>query len=199
MKKIIFLALIFIGITTTVQAQKIKFGAKAGMNLASWIGDDIEDGTNMRASIHFGILTEFKLNDKFSIQPEVLYSGQGATMKGLYTLTQSYKAAFRFDYINVPVMAKYYIVDGFNVEAGPQVGFLLSSKQMVKTGDVKEVSEFDDKVKNIDFAANLGIGYDLPMGLFFNARYSFGLTKVNDTDEVNIKNRVLSLSVGYKF
>jgi hypothetical protein len=198
MKKNIFLALAIIGITATGYSQKIKFGAKAGMNMASWAGDE-EDGTNMRVSVHFGGLVEFKLTDKFSIQPEVLYSGQGATTKGLYTYNQSYKAAFRFDYLNVPVMAKYYIVEGFNVEAGPQVGVLLSSKVMVKVDDTKTVDDFEGKTNDVDISANIGLGYDLPMGIFFNARYSLGLNKVNDTKNETVNNRVFSLSVGYKF
>ena len=197
MKKTIFLALAIIGITTTGYSQKIKFGAKAGMNMASWAGD-LEDGTNMRVSMHFGGLVEFKLTDKFSIQPEVLYSGQGVTMKGQYSYNQSYKSSFRFDYLNIPVMAKYYIVEGFNVEAGPQVGVLLSSKVMVKVDDLKTVDDFEGETNNVDFAANFGLGYDLPMGIFFNARYSLGLVKVND-GKGEVKNNVFSLSAGYKF
>ncbi len=95
-------------------------------------------------------------------------------------------------------MAKYYVADGFSIEAGPQVGFLMSAK--VKAEGEEE--DIKDSVKGIDFGANLGIGYKLESGLNFGARYNLGLSNLNDgedSDDFKWNNSVIQVSVGYFF
>jgi hypothetical protein len=49
---------------------------------------------------------------------------------------------------------------------------------------------------------NLGAGYDFTEKLSAGLRYNFGLSniaKTEDGDNIEIKNGVFSLSVGYKF
>nr|WP_245895621.1 porin family protein [Flavobacterium album] len=100
------------------------------------------------------------------------------------------------NYINVPILAKYYIMEGLSLEAGPYVGFLMSAK--ADDEDVK------DGYKSIDFGLAGGVAYDLPMGVFFQARYNAGLSDINDTESPvgstpKITNNVIQVSVGYKF
>ncbi|MCS4238371.1 hypothetical protein M2306_001516 [Myroides gitamensis] len=163
------------------QTPDIKLGAKAGLNISNLSG---ADNTKSKTGFHVGALAEIFLNEKFAIQPEILYSSQGAKAKG------SDGSKYDLDYINVPIMAKYYVMDGLSVQAGPQVGFVVKA----------EVGGIDakDDVNTVDFGLNLGAGYELPLGLFFDARYDLGLNKVNKEGK-STKNGVFQLSVGYKF
>ena len=86
----------------SLHAQNVTFGAKAGVNFASLSGDDA-DGTDGRTSFHIGATAEFSLSDTFSIQPELLYSGQGFTTK-----QSGVDITGKMDYINLPVMAKFF-------------------------------------------------------------------------------------------
>jgi len=170
----------------TISAQNITFGAKAGLNFASMTGDDA-DGLDGRTSFHLGVTAEIEMSDTFSIQPELLYSGQGYTADGDVT--------GKVDYINLPVMAKFYVGEGFSLEAGPQIGFLASAKVDVDGESI----DFKDDAKSTDFSLNLGAGYKLNSGLNFGLRYSMGLTDVPDYDTDGFKHSVLQLSVGYNF
>lgn len=189
----------------------MHFGAKAGVNFANISGDDTS-GLDSRTAFHVGIVAEIEISEKFSFQPELLYSGQG--FKESYSeFGASFEDVYKLDYLNIPLMAKYYVAEGFSVEAGPQVGFLLSAKDDWE-GNYGEVTEsgsedFKDFVKGIDFGLNLGVGYKMTSGLNFGARYNLGLSNFwdipSDIDpgfgiaDIKNQNAVFQLSVGYFF
>lgn len=182
MKKLMLMAAVAVFGFNFSNAQEVSFGLKAGVNLATFTGDDSAEAKGM-TGYHLGGVVNFGITDRFSVQPELLYSAQG---------TDSDLGDFRLDYINVPVLAKFMVVDGLSIEAGPQIGFLTSSKL--------EGEEIKDLVKKTDFSALLGLGYILDGGLNFAARYNFGLTNLNDSDlDIDLKNGVFQLSVGYMF
>lgn len=186
MKKIILVIIaVFFGLVN-VDAQEIKFGAKAGLNLAFITGDNTE-GFKPNTDFHFGVMAEWKISNKFSLQPELIYSGQGTD-----TNIDS-EGVISLNYLNVPIIGKYYVTKGLSVEAGPQIGFLLSTKG----GSIN----YKDALKSTDFGVNFGVGYKLDNGLNFSARYNFGLTNILDVNGVSDKNRngVVQLSIGYFF
>jgi len=201
MKKIVLAAIAVVGFGVTGFAQQqVKFGPKAGVNFSNISGyDDAE----MLTGFHVGAVAEIKFNEKFSIQPEVVYSAQGAKRER-NTSFATFEGKQKLDYINVPIMAKYYIVNGFSVEAGPQVGFLVKAEEDVN-GTINGVSIGDktdnkDSFNSVDFGVNFGLAYDLPQGFFVNARYNLGLSDViKDNADDAVKNNVIQVGVGYKF
>ncbi|MGO4772299.1 porin family protein [Flavobacterium sp. W22_SRS_FK3] len=188
-------------------AQTAKFGIKGGMNISNWVGDT--EGLDVKSKIGFNIggFAEIKLSDKFSIQPELLYSAQGMKVDnfevelgdGFY----STDVKFNLAYLNVPVMFKYYAAEKFNLEAGPQVGFLTSAKLNVKVdGYGSSDQDVKDNFESVDFGLNFGAGYDFTEHFFANVRYNLGLSNIAKTEggeDATINNSVFSLNVGYKF
>lgn len=178
----------------------ITFGLKGGLNFSLITGDDT-DNFDGRIAFHIGGVAEFPISDKFSVQPELLYSAQGD--KGTF---DSMDIEFNIDYLNLHVMAKYYVAEGFSVEAGPQLGFLLSAK--AEGGDVS--IDIKDLVKTIDFGLGFGLGYKLENGLNFSGRYNVGISNfvessgslldepIDTGDSKNYHN-VFQLSIGYFF
>lgn len=201
MKNLILTVFVVIAAIFSLNAQTM-FGAKAGLNLATITGDETED-FNGRTSFHIGVLAEFEVSDTFSFQPELMYSSQGAEES--YTEDGSkIEGDIKLDYLNIPLMAKFYVAEGFSIEAGPQIGILLSAEYDWKAdGESGSIDLKDEElVKDIDFGLNFGLGYKLDGGLNFGARYNLGLSNVNDdvdSDDVNIKNGVFQVSVGYFF
>ena len=189
MKRLLLIAAFAVFTFTTAQSQEVRYGVKAGLNMASLGGDtngNISFG--VRNSFHVGGLAEISFSEKFALQPEVLYSSEGYDFS---TLGSSYDG--KLDYIRVPVLAKYYIIEGLSAEAGPVFGVLVSAKN----GDV----DVKDNLKTFDTALAFGASYRLNMGVFFSARYNLGLMNINDVDGSNVKNQsnVFQLSAGYSF
>jgi opacity protein-like surface antigen len=189
-------------------AQDVKFGAKGGLNISNFSGDT--DGLDLKSRVGFNVggFVEIKLSDKLTIQPELLYSTQGAKADNaeveLNNAVYTADVEFNLSYINIPVMFKYYVAEKFNIEAGPQIGFLTSAKTKTSVVGFNGSNEQDvkDIFESIDFGLNLGAGYDFTEHFSAGVRYNLGLSniaKTEDGDDSKLHNGVFSLSIGYKF
>jgi opacity protein-like surface antigen len=193
MKKIILSAIALMAFAFT-NAQETRFGIKGGLNLSTIVGGDV-DNTKTLVGFHVGGFAEIHVVEKFFIQPELLYSAQGAKFDGPFGTDGDVK----LDYLNIPVLGKYYIIDKkFSVEAGPQLGILLSAK-----GNGEDIKDF---TRSTDFGFNLGAGYNLTDNFSVGLRYTIGLSPISDNDIDNsddyydsAKNSNFQISLGYKF
>jgi hypothetical protein len=186
MKKIFLAAVLFIATSATIQAQFLQVGVKAGVNFASQTGDAYMEGVSFDkdgiTSFHAGLVAELKLLERFSIQPELLYSTQGATYKNAVTEFKN-----ELGYISIPVMAKFYLTDSFSLEVGPQASFLVSEK-----------NDFDvEDGETFEFGLNAGLGYKITKNFFVQGRYGLGLTEASKN--ADIKNSTVQLSAGFMF
>ena len=174
-----------------------QFLVRGGANIATVGGDDT-DNLSSRLAPYAAVGTECNLFDKFSLQPELVLSMQGAE----YEESEGFDGRFKFNYLNVPVMGKLYVSDGLFVEGGPQVGILLSAKDEYDTPTSGE-DDIKDDLKSTDFGANIGLGYQWDSGLNVNARYTFGISDINDFDspgfDFSNQNNVLAFGVGWRF
>ena len=173
MKKTILLVAFLLGTASFIQAQSVNFGVKAGLNFASLNGDDV-DALDGRTGYHFGLVAEIGISDNFSIQPEAIYSAQGAKLGDV---------DFNVDYITVPVLAEFSLVENLSLQVGPQFGFVIADK------NIEDPESFD-----LSGAA----GLELSLGKFFaQARYNMGFSDV--VAEGEAKNSVFQLSLGLNF
>ncbi|PVW15686.1 porin family protein [Marixanthomonas spongiae] len=185
MKKLIFAVMALVTITTT-QAQGLDLGIKAGVNFATLTD---ASGLDNRTGFVAGAFVGGKLGDKFGIQADLLYSQQGAEFE---------LGSFDLDYVNVPIVAKIYLTDNLNLQAGPQFGVLVNDDTQTVIGEVIN----DIGTNDFDISGVVGVGVDIPLGLRLEGRYNFGLTDVpeeNGADFNKSKNSVFTLSVGYSF
>lgn len=231
MKKII-LTVAALAAFGTASAQ-VKFGAKAGLNLANisesydGYGEDYDGDYKMKVGAHVGAFVEWKFTEKFALQPELLFSMQGAKFEQSegddgFGNSYSTESKVNLNYINVPIMVKFYPIPKLFIEAGPQVGFLMSAKSKdetsVTTGGTtvteSETVDVKDGFKSIDFGVNVGVGYEFTEMIYANLRYNIGLSDITESDDSDefedvdfgaygdvfkTRNNVLSLSVGFKF
>jgi hypothetical protein len=212
MKKVIYSFLVFlfaVGLNLAQAQVRFDLGVKGGLNFASLSSVSTAASTtyNNRTGYHFGAYALIKIT-KIGIQPELLFSRQGQN----FTLgSQDYSSSF--DYIAIPVMIKFYVAGGLNLQAGPQFGFLSSAKGDLINIASKNVSATDQDlstfVKSSDVSLAVGAGWDLPFGLNITARYNIGLSDVNKYTGSNqsivsslgtqeAKNQVVQLSIGYR-
>lgn len=236
MKKIFIIAAMAVAGMTTANAQEFKVGAKAGFLMSNVSVDSssyIEAGelitsklnTAFRPGFHFGAFIEYGFNEKIWVEAGVDYAFQGANLKSVEStvinvsdgsLFFSKKANIKNGWLktqqfNIPLWVKYDI-SGFRPKVGVNLGFLSKVKANleIEGRPVVEntINESLTPDKKFDFGLGFGAEYNLPMGLFFDATFNLGLTKLS-TKEKNddgtysegskFKNRVIQIGVGYKF
>lgn len=203
MKRALILLLLSLGLTPLAQAQ---FGVKAGINSAVLTGRVGEDAT-YKTFYHAGIFYQLPIAGPLSIQPEVLYSVQGANFRGAITDYQT-----QLHYFTVPVLAKLTLGPIF-VEAGPQFGYLVSANQAGKvqlssTGGSASYGQVDQSAvssfKRQDFSLAAGAG--LKFGsLLLGGRFVAGLNDINDLQSLSgvndprLQNRVFQAYAALQF
>ena len=107
-------------------------------------------------------------------------------------------------YLNIPIVANFYVLKGFALKAGVQAGFLLDSKGKETIYDNLENREVEtsgdiEGIKKFDLSIPLGASYEFN-NVVIDARYNLGLTKVcPGEDNKSSKNSVVQVTVGYKF
>lgn len=195
MKRIILPIVAFL-VFGFANGQSTRFGVKAGLNVSNFTG--YQEDIKSLIGFHVGGFAEIKVAQKFAIQPEFLFSTQGTTVEGY---DGNSNTNIKLNYLNIPVLAKYFITNAFNVEAGPQVGFLLSAKN--------QGEDIHDLYKTLDFGLNLGCAYNFTENISAGLRYTIGLTNVADNTDVpqdypdlynaSFKNSNFALTLAYKF
>lgn len=184
MRKISLLVLLSV-LSSAAFAQSFSFGPKAGVNISNYTGSDVE--TEARVGYHVGGLLNFGIGQVFSIQPEVLFSTQGAKIDNGVQ-----RPEFKTTYVTLPVMLRFRSRGGFYFEFGPQASF--------KTSEDIPDQTIDHFAKNLDLAGGVGLGYEAGFGLGFGARYIAGFSKVGDFDKTaamnpDFKNSVIQVSL----
>ena len=198
MKKIIMIAAMMVA-TVAAKAQfepgTFSFQPKVGFNLSSITADD----TKYKPGFAVGLEGQYQMNNWFGLSAAVMYQQQGTKVKDI----DDFK--WNIDYVNIPLMAKFYVTKGLSLNVGLQPGFLVKSKFKVDDADL----DVKDACNKFDLSVPLSIAYELPMGLAFEARYTYGVTnvgkdvfdsKTSSYDKLyQNKNSVFQITVGYKF
>ncbi len=179
MKNVIFSIVLILFVIHSNQAQLFKLGIKAGMNYANFEGSTLQ--TDAITSYHAGLVGEITLIKALSIQPEILYSTQGASYENA---VEEFKE--ELGYVSVPILAKIHLGKSLSVDIGPQFSYLLSKKVSISS----DINEFD-------FAVAGGLGFKLTENFFIQGRYTLGLTEIDKN--ADYKNSVGQLSLGLMF
>jgi len=189
-----FLLLLICGCSFLSSQAQVKFGIKGGANFSTISGSDAS-GASSLINFYGGALVRIHLVGGWGIQPEAVYSGQGAK----YSAPGYGSSTGNNAYINIPVLLTYKLPFGLSFQAGPQFGILMSAK--VKSGGVS----VDEKpnYKSSDVSLAMGAAFTTPFKLGFDARYNLGLTNIENTansgNTGQLKNGVFQLGVFYLF
>ena len=163
----------------SVTTKEIAFGVKAGYQNTNFGGDF---NTKSASNFYVGGLVDFHVSEKFHVQPELLYSMEGSD-----------ESENNLDFIRIPVMAKFFVGEGFNLQAGPEFAFVAGG------GAIK------DQLKSMDFGLGFGAAYEMASGLMFDARYNLGLSDLNDFpvgsgfENAKITTTSFQIGLGYRF
>ena len=186
MKKIsLFILMLSVGFA--INAQVINFGLKGGLNVAT-IDNNQNNDINSRLAYHAGLFANIPVSPQIAIQPEAVYSSQGAR----YNVGGD-ELDLILNYVNIPVMVQANVGRGFYAQAGPQLGILASVSDKINDVEVGFVEKED--FKTTDVSLGVGLGYKGLSGFGIDARYNLGLTNINNAGSANIKNNVLQIGL----
>ena len=206
MKKVF--VLIAVAIVSMSALAQVQFGAKVGVDATNFWGKGYVPSTStvaypvrvnhdMKFNYQVGMMMEYKFSPKFAITPEVVFAAQGGKLATENPALPAYQreVTYTTNYINVPVMLKYYLSPAFSIDLGPQMGFNVYSK-----GKIGESGSYDTKdyTQNVDFGVGLGVTYNLTDNAFIQTRYTMGMTKVFEGNE-DCKNGNIQLAFGWMF
>ena len=223
--------------TISISQSNIKYSAKIGLNISSLSGEyPSQLSHSSKAGLHIGGVAEYKLKDKISLQGEFLISTQGGISEyrvnyfnpSMGNYYESQKQTLKLTYVNIPLLYRYQIFDRITIDAGPQIGFVLSGKNVLQYTDSTDPSNnetielnvlqdgtftsggvtysYKSSIKRLDLSLNLGGTYDINDKFYVQARYNKGLSNIDknstagsNTSSWNLKNSVFQFSAGYKF
>lgn len=189
-----------------------QFGVKAGVNQAVLRGE-VGGGADYQTSYHVGIFYEAKIFGPVSVQPELLYSLQGAQARSLVRNLSLEEFDTKLDYLILPVLAKVTIGPLF-VEAGPQFSYLVSSSDKGRlqinptSSGPLEYLDFKrsngDDYKKGELGVAVGAGIKLPLGVAIGARFTTSLSGIGDyrslsnVNSSDLKNRVFQAYASFQ-
>jgi hypothetical protein len=204
MKKIMMIAAMMVAaISANAQNEvgQLTLMPKAGINISTITGDGINKKS--KVGLVAGIEAEYGISEKFGLQFGLLYSMEGYKGKGIAVTGQGEQigayiadAKFNFDYLNIPILAQYYVIKGLAVKAGIQPAFNVRGKWSVD-GNSGKMKDIGYEPKAFNFSIPVGLSYEY-QNFVLDARYNIGVTKlVKDADQG--RNSTFAITLGYKF
>lgn len=185
-----------------------SFGVKGGLNYSS-LNFSFTAWDKPKTGYHLGAFVNLPLSDRFSIQPELLYSTKGTRVPYRITDWLDGQVALDLRYLDLPVMGQVKLGRFAHIEAGPYASLLLDAN--LKHGSTIPFLNFsydlpNDIFSRLDYGLAAGAGMDLGH-LGVGVRYNYGLGKVEDVKQLlgtdftitNARNTTWQLSVTYRF
>jgi len=223
--KLISLALILMlsasmAIGQSTEKGKTSFAILGGANFQNLTGKDNNGDkltNDMLTGFHAGFNIQMPVAPDFYFQPGLQYAMKGAQQE--MTLTKAASddnMVIHLSYIEVPLnllfkpqLGSGHLLLGF----GPYVAYGISGKMKYKDNseDIEfkgKVSETDPDlfyVRPFDAGANIFVGYELPVGLFFHFNTQLGLLNLEPEyegatdDKTKINNTGFGFSAGFRF
>ena len=167
--------------TLSASAQGMYIKPMVGANLTKFVGD--VSNQKFKVGLVAGAEFGYDISEQFGLSAGVLYAIQGSKTKGADN-------NMNVDYLNIPILANYYIIPGLAIKAGPQIGI----RTRAKYDDI----DMKDAYKSIDFSIPVGLSYEIS-DFVIDARYNIGISNIaKDSGDDKIRNSVFQLTLGYK-
>lgn len=174
---------------------------------------------NPNSSAFVGVELEYQTVKWLGLTAALSYTVQGCAWENYEykddgVKYEGYNNKLDLGYINLPVVANFYLWKGLALKTGVQLGFLTNAnsvnslKSNVKMGDTKIYTNIDTRTnirkecRKFDVAIPIGLSYEFKRHIVLDARYNIGLLTIDKEDNPDsdpICNGVFQLTFGYKF
>jgi len=197
MKKFFIVAIAALMATASVKAQHEEgdktIQPRVGISISSLSN---MDGVKSKVNVTYGVEGEYFITDEISVAGGLLFTDEGAKLDDNSTLKLYYTA--------LPVTLNYYVLPGLALKAGVQPAYRLNAKMEVD-GVKADLDRFfalyygeEVKMNKFDLSFPVGLSYEYS-GVTLDARYNFGVTKLFSGIDETVTNKMLVVTLGYKF
>jgi len=199
MIKKISLVMALVATITSLSFGQLKYGVKGGLNISNlkmtFSGTTITNQN--RTGFMVGGFAVYSINDKISIQPELLFAQYGCKLDGEMWYSDT-DIDLKQNYLSIPIMFNYSL-GAITLSVGPQIGYLLSADVDVDTDGVDPMDFFN----TMDFGITMGGAYEFENGFGIGARYYLGTSNIGSDDftggEGTLKSKAFQILASYKF
>jgi hypothetical protein len=222
MKKILVLTLLLLTFSTTLSQAQARFGIRGGLNVARWQGDAVSSlrdlvqlsngATRMESfrSFHAGGYVALPITSFLTVEPGLYYSQKGYKLNGTFSsntldfINARATVTNRSHYLDLPVLAKVYVTEGFHLFGGPQVSYLVYNSVRARASVLgfsllNQELNTNNSLQKWDVGLTGGMGYKFENGFNLQAAYDHGLRRLDARNNFDTYNRVVKLSLGYEF
>jgi hypothetical protein len=208
MKPKIYLTIlgIFLIPALSLNAQDFKVGALAGFDVTNARMTDLPDGGGF--SGFYDPMISFNINGYvgykssgfmgLSLEPGFIQKGGREKYEGDYM-------RFQLNYLQMPVLADFYLTDKLFISIGPEVGYMINAKAKFKASS-NDISEMYDN--KFELSGLLGFNYTIIKNFDIGIRYNHGITyttkiSINDVNgnfigSTRVYNQYFQLVVRFK-
>lgn len=218
MRKLRVLLFVICGVITVFESFAQTFEIKSGVNLSTIFSTDENSfyGNNYKIvpRLLIGVTTEFPITELFSFETGLLFSSKGYEIERNYFVYPDSEPIHLYqkvilNYMDIPLSIKYstsFLKIPIYGMIGPYAGIALNGKT--------KIDEFSDALnvgyghnqqigpdgywKRIDYGLHAGAGIVINK-IVFGLDYVFGLADISQSNTYEAENRIIGLTLGYKF
>ncbi len=195
-KKLLLIAIVLMSLTNYSQA---RFGIRGGANF----NDLTNLETTKKTNFYGGVFLAIKTSEAYTLQPEITYSVQGATLDSNKTLrveNQDLKD-IKLEFLSIAFINKLTTKNNINFLIGPYIDIRVSDNVQ------NDGYFFEGLFPRLDAGLQVGLAYDINSSFSIEARFKQGFVDMlneNDIyedynlDEANF-NQVFQIGIAYKF
>jgi len=206
MKKTITLTLVTI-ITLSLNAQSLlptKYGVKIGANIVNIHSESSTGAQDIKSSALIGVSGGFymqiPLNDKWYINPELIYTQKGGTFT--YNYQHDYQVnerdlhktehELKLTYIELNPTVRYKANEKISLNIGPSISYLFQPVYNILS-DIgeddnnplhEELPDAEYKEEMIDFGINIAISYYLTENFLIETKVNTGLMSAGEISKI---------------
>ena len=195
-KTLLLLVITLVSLTTFSQA---RFGIRGGANFADLTNLE----TNKKTDFYGGVFLAIKASEAYTLQPEITYSIQGATLNSdkILRAENSRLKDINLEFLSIAFINKLTTKNNVNFLIGPYLDIRMSDNVQ------NDGYFFEGLFPRMDVGLQVGLGYDINDSFSIEARFKQGFTDMinendiyqgNNLDEANF-NQVFQVGIAYKF
>jgi hypothetical protein len=203
-KHLLSLTVILLVVASIAQAQNLSVGPNIALNIASLGGKDVASGLGSKTGIMIGGFLNIPFDKMFALQPELAF-----TMKGASGTINGTNVTVTENYIELPVLLKFYIPLAGRTTIkpslyfGPAIGLNVASNEEDQANGQTNNTDLKNQTKSIEFSLVFGggVGFKLGTGMLdLSLRYTLGLTTLDKSgNNFTITTGTFAIVAGYAF